>query len=79
MYSEPGDVNALGNHLRTFLPKTLRSKLAVHNTASPEISGTGELICSASEQLKAPLQLTSNFQSRLYSRLFLAGPALRTN
>ena len=43
MYSEPGDVNALGNH--HVLPKTFAGKLdiAVHNTASPETFGTGSI------------------------------------
>ena len=46
MYSEPGDVNALRNHLRMFLPTTFvgKSNIAVHNTASPGTFGTGKLI-----------------------------------
>ena len=46
MYSEPGDVNALGGHFRILLPQDIRWEVnvAVHNTASPETFRTGELI-----------------------------------
>jgi hypothetical protein len=55
-----------------FLPKTFAGKLniAVHNTASPETPGTGESFnwLTVSQQLKGPLQLLSNFQSRPHDR-----------
>ena len=49
---------------------------AVHKTASPEsFRGLAVLISQLNEQLKVPLQLISNSQSRPYSRWFPAGPA----
>ena len=48
----------------------------VHKTASPEsFWGLAVLISQLNQQLKVPLQLISNSQSRPYSRWFPAGPA----
>ena len=81
MYSEPGDVNALGGHLRIFLPQDIRWEVKCCSTQYSQSRDFQDWRIDplASQQLKAPLQLLSNFQSRPYSRWFPAEPAPRTN
>ena len=75
MYSEPGNVNALRNH--HIFTEDIRWEVKYCSTQYSQSRGFQDWRIDplTSQQLKAPLQLISNFQSRPYSRLFPAEPA----